>query len=319
MPRPRVLPLLSLSVASALFAADAPRTLDVPMHSIDDAGQPTMQRFAVPLRLTGCDGLFDVVSLETSLELDKKAQGRMLIIYVHADATLKKLAAGPAAPPELIVENDGKKVTVPFETIVADPHYEEAGAILHERLTSPELTLSAGWKSVELRCSSASPWRAPVIPAEVTYVRKPDAEVAAAVAKIRAAIDSPAGFGTPSLYDESVMMIGPELYKHLQHEPELATFRSPKMVTIDPQTKVSRSLLRAKGPEELALFHKVLTRYLGATTPRRLRPATSAELSAHWMNIGWDIDEPLLVLDTGAHRLVLDTSGDTVLMVDELP
>jgi hypothetical protein len=327
MPPLPVVILLSLSLASTLLAAEtprmipaaeAPRMIDVPMHSIDDQGQPTVKSFAVPLRLTGCDGVFDVVSLETSLELDKKMEGRMLLLYLHVDATLKKLAAGPVAPPQLIVENDGKKVTVPFATIIAAQNYEEAGAILHERLTSPELTLSAGWKSVELRCSSASPWRAPVIPPEVTYVRKPDAEVAAAVAKVRAAIASPSGFGTPSLYDEMVI-IGPDLYKQLQNEPELATFQSPKIVTIDPNTKVSRSMLRAKGPEELALFHKVLTRYLGATTPRRLRPATSAELSAHWVNIGWDIDEPLLILDTGAHRLVLDVSGGGVGMVDEVP
>ena len=337
MPTFRIVTFLLLSLAPSLLAAETPRTIpaaetprtipaaetprtiDIPMHSVGDNGQPSEKSFAVPLRLTGCDGLFDVVSLETALNVDKKGEGRMLLIFLRTEATLKKLLRGPAAPPELIVETDGRKVPLQFEAIVAAPNYEEAGAIVHEQLTSPSMTLSSGWKSVELRCSSGSPWRSVVIPPAVTYVRKPDADVAATVAKIRAAIDSPSGFGTPSLYNGFVI-IGPDLYKRLEKQPELATFQSPKMVTIDPNTRVSRSMLRAKGTEELALLHKVLTRYLGATTPRRLRPATSEELSAHWMNIGWDIEEPLLILDTGSRRLVLDTTKEgKVMMVDEVP
>ena len=50
-----------------------------------------------------------------------------------------------------------------------------------------------------------------------------------------------------------------------------------------------------------------------------IRAATSGDLSAHWLNIGWDIEEPLLVADYGTHRLVFDFSEGHVLMVDELP
>ena len=73
-----------------------------------------------------------------------------------------------------------------------------------------------------------------------------------------------------------------------------------------------------KGEKEIALFAAAMRRYLGDATPR-IRAATSRELAAHWLNIGWDIDEPLLVADYGAHRLVLDYHEGHVLMVDELP
>ncbi len=53
-------------------------------------------------------------------------------------------------------------------------------------------------------------------------------------------------------------------------------------------------------------------------TPR-IRAATAVELAQHWKNIGWDLDEPLLVADYGRHRLIFEYEGGGIMMMDELP
>jgi hypothetical protein len=212
-----------------------------------------------------------------------------------------------------------KPVTLVFEAAMASPTWEDGGTFRTAVGDGRELVDAKFWQSAELRCTGAPPWRPAVIPPEVIYKAGPDATLTATAAQLDAALHGPKRFGAPELYGtDPVFLIGPDLHAAIGKDAGLAKVQSPTMVTIDPATKQSRQMLRIKGAEEVSLFAAVLHRYLGDAPPR-IRAATSSELSAHWLNIGWDIEEPLLVADYGTHRLIVDYDADGVRMVDELP
>jgi len=231
------------------------------------------------------------------------------------------LKEGPLAAPLLEVTTRGEsgveKHSFALETMMTSPAWEKGG-VFRETFSGEKLVDAKFWQSVELRCTAASPYRAALIPAGVTYKRGDDAAGAEAARSLKQALGSMRGLGTAALYSDEMVIIGPELYPAIRADEALAGIKSPKMITIDPDTKVQRSELRAKGAAELVLFGQTMSRYLPAMTPR-IRAATAVELAQHWKNIGWDIEEPLLVADYGSHRLIFEYAAGGIMMVDELP
>lgn len=209
---------------------------------------------------------------------------------------------------------------VSFEPAMLSPQWEAAGSFhVSEMHTMKDAADAKFWEGAELRCTVTSPFRPSVIPNDVAYKPGPDKTLNDAAAALRIALAGLERFGTLSIYgDEPLIVVGPILYAAVQHDAGLAKVESPTMMTIDPVSGKARAQLRVKGAKEIALFAAAMHRYLGDGAPR-IRAATSRELAAHWLNIGWDIDEPLLVADYGAHRLVFDYNGSHLLMIDELP
>ena len=328
MVAPRLVTALGLVFFALAIAAEEPQTVRVMIErQIPDearpADMPAHEERSIPLHVTGCDGIARLQSLASTLSIVTKDQA--VVIYLTAEATLEKLAKGPLAPPAVVItqktQEGMKPATLVFEAAMASRSWENGGTFRTALRDGREVVDAKFWQSAELRCSGAPPWRPAVIPPEVTYKAGPDATLIAAAARLDAALRGPKRFGAPELYGTDPMfLIGPGLHAAIGKDPGLAEVQSPKTMTIDPVTKQSRQMLRIKGLEEVSLFAAVLHRYLGDAPPR-IRAATSAELSAHWLNIGWDIAEPLLVADYGTHRLIVDydEGGDGVMMIDELP
>ncbi len=138
------------------------------------------------------------------------------------------------------------------------------------------------------------------------------------MAKLKAGLRGAEGFGSAGMYG-GMAVIGPDLYAKLKGEPSFANVKSPKMVSIDPATKKERGMLRFQGEDEIAILGAAMRRHIGFA-PLRIRAATSTELAAHWLNIGWGIEEPILVADYGAHRFIVDFDEDgSPWFIDELP
>jgi hypothetical protein len=274
---------------------------------------PLSEEREVPLATEGCEGKAKLRALRFVSSI--KAEGQTILVGAEAEADIEKLAKGPLAPPALIITGN-QALTLVFERSMASAGWE-GGGVFTESAQHADMQEPQFWKSVTLRCLDQSPYSAAVIPEGVTYKRADVKAIDDAVTRVNAALRSFSGFATPSLYDD-VMMIGPDLFTGVRNDPALQKVSSPKVVMMDPNTGQRREMLRIKGPNELLQFGAAMRRYLGDAKPR-IRAATSAELARYWMNIGWDIEEPLLIADYGAHRIVLDFTGGRVMMVDEIP
>jgi len=173
------------------------------------------------------------------------------------------------------------------------------------------------WRSVELRCS-ASPWRVAAVPDNVTYKNGDAAAVDAKVTALKNALRSEQGLATAALFEQkAVLLVGPDLSEALASDPALKEIMAAKTFVMNPDTGKMRATMRVIGLDQLAVFNAALRRYAGSAP--RIRAATSDEVAAHWPNIGWDINEPFVVADYGAHRLIFDyMDGAHLFMIDEV-
>lgn len=312
--------LVALIFCSSAFAGETASVMVqsrrvIPEGAERPANFPERSEREVSLKHTGCDGVAALKSLDHLISVE--AKGNTIVVRGVVEPAIEKLRKGPLHPPSLVIVHDksDSPVTMVLERSMASDRWE-AGGEFREALDSPNLVDAKFWKSVELRCSAESPYHAAVVPEDVKYIRMDDDALAAAVARIDGLLRGPAGFAATELYDDLVL-IGPGLFPGLEGDPALREVRSPTVVTMDPVTKVSRKMLRIQGRPEFALFGQAMRRYLGEAR-LRIRAATAAELAEFWLNIGWDIEEPLLIAEYGKHRLVLDVDENQVIMVDEL-
>lgn len=278
-------------------------------------GFKTEERIDVPLVTRGCDGKARLQSVGYALSVG--IEGQNITVRVDLNAGIEKIAKGPLYPPALMVEMQETSVGVAFETSMASARWEGGGAF-SETFTSDQIVEPKFWKGLVFQCFDESPFRAAVIPEDVTYKRAGDDVVAAAAALLDNTLRSEVAFGGVALYAEGMTLIGPDLFANIGSDPALQSTSSPKMMVIDPATGKHRAMLRIQGAGEASKFGEAMRRYLGNAKPR-IRALTSAELARHWLNIGWDIEEPLLLADYGARRIVFTFSKGRVMMVDEIP
>ncbi|MCU1229002.1 MAG: hypothetical protein JWO97_1886 [Acidobacteria bacterium] len=319
---------MKMLVAVALFAATAtaqsitmPISRDFPAEAPLSADMKHTDERPVPVRVSGCGDAVQLRELRYGLKVVKTGDD-LFNADITIDATIEKSTKGPFAAPLLTIAftSTMPPVDVSFEPAMEAAQWENGGTFhVVETHTMRDVADAKFWRSAELRCVATSPFRPAVIPKDVTYKPGPDKTLNDVAAHLRATLSGAQRFGTLSLYgDDPMIFVGPILYAAVQHDADLAKVESPAMRAIDPASGKARAQLRVKGEKEIALFANAMHRYLGDTTPR-IRAATSRELAAHWLNIGWDIEEPLLVADYGAHRLVFDYHEAHVLMIDELP
>jgi len=314
-------------IALALFAAtSAAQTIRVPIARDYPASAPMpadtkkIDERQLPLEVTGCGDAVQLRDLTYALKVAKTGED-MYTADITIEATIEKSMKGPFAAPLLTISFlKMPPLDLSFEPAMESPKWEDGGSFhIAELHTFNDASEAKFWQHVTLRCAATSPFRAAVIPKDVTYKPHADKVLNETAARLRAALATPERFATLSLYgDDPMIIVGPDLYAAVQHDADLAKVESPTMLNLDPASGKARRQLRVKGEKEIRLFAAAMQRYLGDTAPR-IRAATSRELAAHWLNIGWDIEEPLLVADYGAHRLVVDYVDGHVMMIDELP
>lgn len=324
MPRLVTLALVSLFLAVAVRADDAAQSIPVkirrgPENLAKEADLAVSEERQLPVKDEGCKGLVALRGISATLEM--RVTDTDFIFHYDLRIAFEKLKKGALAAPLFVLAQKNefaeKEASAAFEQSMTSAAWENGG-VFEETVSSNQLIDAKFWRSATLRCVDA-PYRATVIPKEVTYKESDVATSARVVESLTRALAGEQGFAKAGLYSEDAMvLIGPDLYASIHEDPALSVVQSPKIVTINPDTKQQRAQLRIKGQKELDAFGAVMKRYLGTARPR-IRAATAREIAWHWQNIGWDITEPLLVLDYGSKRIIADCSGTSILMLDELP
>jgi hypothetical protein len=276
-------------------------------HHTPKAG-PEQAR-TIPATHTGCDGLAALRALEYFVDIS--AHGNEVLVDVHGAAVVEKTKKGPLAAPLFFLKMTGKDgpqtYAVALDDAMASPSWE-AGGTFRTEFRHEQLVDAKFWDSAELRCTAASPYRPPVVAEGIVYKNGDDMAAAAAAKAI-------VSNGLAALCD--VTLVGPDLYPAIKDDPALKRVESPTMISQSGGGQTPRSMLRVKGEKECAALGEALRKYTG-TLPPRVRAATARELALHWLNIGWDIEEPLLVLDYGAHRLIAEFQDGKLFMIDEV-
>lgn len=284
-----------------------------PAAAVEKAGAKPEEVRTIPMSVSGCGE--NVVLKGLAYSQDVKVNGQTIEVDVHGEVTVEKSAKGPFPAPVVVLTFPKGTLRFALEDSMISATWENGGTF-RQSLYSAEMVDGGQWRSVELRCS-ASPWRAAVVPDNVTYVRDNDAAVAAKVTMLLNALKTDAGLATPSLYG-AVLLIGPHLTSALDSDPEIAPLKNKGLTAVmDPDTGKLKRQMRAIGEKEIAIFASALRRYAGSSP--RIRAATASELAKHWPDIGWDIHEPFVVADYGAHRFVIDyMDGSHILTIDEV-
>ncbi len=113
------------------------------------------------------------------------------------------------------------------------------------------------------------------------------------------------------------LIIGPTLWNRFQHKEKLQNLQPGNVLFYIDQYELKGKI--AQNQEEAQWMWQTWQSEL--QKPYKIRKATARELDYHWSVISWDIEEPLLVLDTLEHQYILDFSenGERLFWVDELP
>jgi hypothetical protein len=306
--------LALLCAGSFVMAAEVPLTIHRSTPEPVE-GMAADEHRTIVVRQTGCEGRFAVRSAEYRFAITPRGQN--LLVDISGLVTFEKLAKGPAAAPVIAIEMNAGKGT---STLAFAAEYSmlsaswETGGTFQEELRSGDMFDAKFWTAIEIRCSTQSPFTSTAVPDHVVYKTGDPQKIIATATQLRAALESEHGFAAVA-FGES-FLIGPTLYAAIKGDATLAAVESPTVMMIDPETHKTRALLRIKGEKEVALFAAAMRRYLGDAKPR-IRAATSSELGVYWTAISWDIEEPLLVADYGAHALLFDYTGGDVMMVEE--
>jgi hypothetical protein len=306
--------LALLCAASFVTAAEVPLTIHRSTPEPVE-GMAVDEQRTIVVRQTGCEGRFAVRSADYRFAITP--HGQNVLVDIFGLVTFEKLAKGPAAAPVISIEmNAGKgtsRLAAAAERSMLSASWENGGTF-QEELRFGDMFDAKFWKSIEIRCSTSSPFTSTAVPDHVVYKTGDAQKVIATATQLRAALVSERGFAAIPFGE--TFLIGPTLYTAIKGDATLAAVESPKVMVIDPDTQKSRALRRIKGEKEVALFAAAMRHYLGDMKPR-IRAATSSELGVYWTAISWDIEEPLLVADYGAHALLFDYTGGDVIMVEE--
>jgi hypothetical protein len=125
--------------------------------------------------------------------------------------------------------------------------------------------------------------------------------------------------GTPS-YElcGKILFVGPVLWQRFRNIPALQQIEGGNLTL-----RVDDQELSGKMTQDIADTHRfwdALRSEIGAES-FVLREATARELSYYWSVISFDIDEPLIIVETKAHRYILNIVPKTMQLVwlDEAP
>lgn len=120
-----------------------------------------------------------------------------------------------------------------------------------------------------------------------------------------------------SLVDR-ILMVGPVLWTRFGKIEEFSKIEGGDMTLL-----VDKKQLTGKMTQEIEDSKKIWNKVRGEVNGEdfKLRKATYAELDYYWTVISWDIEEPLIIIETSKHRYILNLNPKTMklLWLDEAP
>jgi hypothetical protein len=151
------------------------------------------------------------------------------------------------------------------------------------------------------------------IPAGVNYKYSSDNKIKAA----KQLIEQDIADSTSYQLSSNSLIVGPMLWRRYQHVPTISQIKEGHVTfKLDPplEGKLAQSLTDTR-TVWAALRREV------AGQPYTIRKATEQELQYYWAVISFDIEEPLLIIETQKHRYILNIiPKDMKLMwLDEAP
>jgi hypothetical protein len=118
--------------------------------------------------------------------------------------------------------------------------------------------------------------------------------------------------------DKGIMIVGPSLWMRYKDIPELAAIENGNVSFL-----VDKKQLAGKMTQSREDFKKVWNQLRSEIKPNgfTLRKLNSKELQYYWAVISFDIDEPLLIAESGLHKYIINLSPKdlTLVWLDEVP
>lgn len=122
------------------------------------------------------------------------------------------------------------------------------------------------------------------------------------------------------------LICGPGLWKNLKADEEIAelkkgvvVFRIPTMSEDGKKELVQLQGKLFQSEEEIELFANTLVEQYDFDEARTIRKLNPKELNYHWAMIAWGIEEPIFVVETESHRILMSFDDDQkILMIDDL-
>ena len=176
----------------------------------------------------------------------------------------------------------------------------------------PEFFAYTDYTNIQIEIHPAIHER-PDVPARVWYIMAEPSIIDETVEKIDEFFVQ--GRDPQSLFGNMVIC-GPYLTDHLSHNK---TFKAleylPIIGMIDSNTLVAQKAFRTE--KSVSAFAHYLRNALNDEGGVFIRKPTAAELDWYWTIISYDIEEPVLVLESPSHRIFLDFSEGEVLFADD--
>ena len=164
------------------------------------------------------------------------------------------------------------------------------------------------------------------IPDGVNYTYATDELNAKAKEKIRIAFSHTAENQRLQTIFGDRLICGPYLWDQIKSDKTVAEIKQGHVIFQVPvleQGKVVR-MDRAEGKlfqseDEIAAFSNAFSNVYHYDEARSIRKLTAQELNLHWSMISWDISEPIFVVESESHKILLSIVADelTVLWIDD--
>lgn len=153
-----------------------------------------------------------------------------------------------------------------------------------------------------------------IIPAGVNYKYSSDSKIQEAKKLIKQDLTDSSSYQLSG----ASLIIGPALWHRYQHIPAISQIKEGHATFhLGSQTLDGKLSQRAADTQTI---WAVLRREI-AGQPYIIRKATEKELQYYWAVISFDIEEPLLIIDAGQHRYILNIVPKSMklLWLDEAP
>ena len=151
----------------------------------------------------------------------------------------------------------------------------------------------------------------------IVYKQADPAANARAVQQIERILD-PNYSGTDSLFGEAIAC-GPFFWKTLVDNNIMNDSVGIPMIVVVPvggqQLQMAGRIIKPNS--EIARFESYLRDILKNDGGFRIRKLNSRELEVYWAMIPYDIEEPIFILESSNHKIIVDFASDKILHVDD--
>jgi hypothetical protein len=117
---------------------------------------------------------------------------------------------------------------------------------------------------------------------------------------------------------EKILFVGPILWTRFSKIESLANIEGGNMTLLVDDKQLTGKMTQDINDSKL-IWEQVKKEVSGVDY--KLRKATCKELDYYWTVISFDIEEPLIILETSEHKYILDIAPSTLklLWIDEVP